>query len=673
MPDIAPPELSVEAARKQLGFEEGERLEDGLSKWRKLESRLVWMVESASNPLAKGSYERDLAELRDLMKAATAEVPEEKPAELPVEALPKVLSVQQEIPARQEIPAPEKAGGKGKGRFLTFAVVLGLLGGGGYYAYQQGLLEFDGGEREVVDLETLQSSFEVAIEKRRWDEAEDLIALLEEGGAAKEVVDEALAEIENGRAEEKGQQIAFLISNAQSALEAGLLSEAENFCQEVVKLQPGHPMVPAIRDTIRESKLEVRSSLIVNSIEKAMEAEDWRTAKGQLEMLKQANPEYPRIPFIAATLKTAEEEMIIRKEKAAVLVAKARALDEGTYSAETIVFLEEAVRLDPSEANRELYKRMASYGKVVKVPGDHETISAALKAAKKNDRVFVSKGVYRESLVVPDGVQIVGESRVDTIIECPADVGAVITVPRDARDVRVASLTLRHSGLVNDDERSPAVAVDGGTMEGEDLSVVRASGHGIAVLNGGKATLSLCKVSDSGWDGISVTGEGSSADLIKVTSEKNLHHGVDFWDGASGSVSGSVLVGNGRNGLFAIEPMTAISVKTTRSEKNREVGIYFSGANGVTVADCQIHENFLGGVLFDHGSKAVSIKGNKITKNGEAGLVFEKGVEVLSEEENQVEENTGKQIWRDAVFPTSSGEDTVSPPPPPPPLKEEEN
>jgi nitrous oxidase accessory protein NosD len=119
--------------------------------------------------------------------------------------------------------------------------------------------------------------------------------------------------------------------------------------------------------------------------------------------------------------------------------------------------------------------------------------------------------------------------------------------------------------------------------------------------------------------------------------------------------------------------MTAISVKTTRSEKNREVGIYFSGANGVTVADCQIHENFLGGVLFDHGSKAVSIKGNKITKNGEAGLVFEKGVEVLSEEENQVEGNTGKQIWRDAVFPTSSGEDTVSPPPPPPPLKEEEN
>ena len=192
------------------------------------------------------------------------------------------------------------------------------------------------------------------------------------------------------------------------------------------------------------------------------------------------------------------------------------------------------------------------------------------------------------------------------------------------------------------------------------------------MLGGGKATLSLCKVSDSGWDGISVTGEGSSADLSEVTCEKNLHHGVDFWDGASGTVSGSFLVGNGRNGLFAIEPMTAIRVETTRSEKNREVGFYFSGAKGVALSNCQVSENFLGGVLFDQGCKAVTLKGNQVTKNGEAGLVFEKGVEVVSENDNRVEGNTGKQIWRDAVFPTSSGEDTVSPPPPPPPLKEEE-
>ncbi|MEO1833834.1 MAG: right-handed parallel beta-helix repeat-containing protein, partial [Akkermansiaceae bacterium] len=133
------------------------------------------------------------------------------------------------------------------------------------------------------------------------------------------------------------------------------------------------------------------------------------------------------------------------------------------------------------------------------------------------------------------------------------------------------------------------------------------------------------------------------------------------------------LTANGRNGLFAIEPLAAISVQTTRSEKNREVGFYFSGANGVNIVNCHVRENFLGGILFDQGSKAVSLKGNKITKNGEVGLVFEMGVEVVREIENKVEGNLGKQIWRGAVFPTSSGEDTVSPPPPPPPLEVEES
>ena len=101
---------------------------------------------------------------------------------------------------------------------------------------------------------------------------------------------------------------------------------------------------------------------------------------------------------------------------------------------------------------------------------------------------FLSRrGFITRRLWFPTGVELVGESRGDTIIECPADIGAVITVLSDARGVRVASLTLRHSGLVNDEERFPIVAIDGGKMEGEDLAVVRASGHGIAVLNGGNA------------------------------------------------------------------------------------------------------------------------------------------------------------------------------------------
>lgn len=658
MSDLPPPELTIEAARKRLGLTEDDSLEDFLPKWEKVKLRLSWMAKEALNEEAKASYERDFAELSQLIDLATSEAPEEVE---PTERLEPTTRLEPAV--REE---------KKKGGTLTFFLVLGLLGGGAYWAHQEGLFEV-AGDVEVVNFESLQESFEVAIEKRRWDEAEALIGALKKRGAEEKIISDARAKLELGRVEEKGQQIAFLISNAQSALEAGQLSEAETFCKQVEVLQPGHPLVPEIRASIRESKLQVRSKLMVESIEKAMESEDWRTAKSQLSLLEQANPAYPKIPFIKATLQTAEAEMLRRKKRAADLVAQARALDEGTYSAEAIALMEEAVRLDPSEANRELYKRMASYGKVVNVPGDHETISAALKAAKKKDRVFVSKGVYHESLVIPDGVQVVGESRVDTIIECPAEVGAVVTIPADAKEVRIASLTLRHSGLVSDDERFPVVAINGGVMAGEDLLIYRASGHGVAVLSGGKAKLSLCKISDSGWDGVSVTGEQSRVILSKVTCESNLHHGVDFWDGASGSVLGSTLIGNGRNGIFAMTPSDLITVEQTRSEKNREVGFYFSGAAGASISDCEVQGNFLGGILFDQESKGVKLTRNRITKNGEAGLVFEKGVEILSESENVVEANTGKQIWRDAVFPKSGGEETITPPPPPPPAKEDQD
>jgi hypothetical protein len=657
--DTSSRELPIEAVRQKLGFEKDECLEDGLSKLRKMEIRLYWTSKSATSSTTKASFERDLAELRVLINAVEAELEKKE--------------VTQNFPVQREVPPPTKVSKKWKGRFVIFTSIFGLLSGGGYYTYRGGFSELGNRPKDEVDLESLQENFVVSIEKRRWNEAQIFVKLLQDAGATEVVIQESLAEIGKGRNEEKGQQIAFLISNAQSAQEAGQLPEAEIFCQEVENLQAGHPIVASIRESIRKSKLEVRRKLIVDEIEKAVALADWRIAKGKLATLRKADPTFDQIPFLEVILKTAQEEAIGRKKKAAGLVEKVRSLDKGTYSPQVMALLEEVVRLDPSEGNRALYKKMASYGKMVKVPEDHKTISAALKVAKKNDRVFVSKGIYHESLIMPHGVQIIGESRMDTIIECPADIGAVITVPADVNEVRVVSLTLRHSGLVNDDERSPVVAVDGGSIEGEDLSVIRASGHGIAVLNGGKASLSLCKISDSGWDGISVTGEGSSVDLSSVTCEKNLHHGVDFWDGASGSIKSSLLIANGRNGLFAIEPLAAIIVQTTRSEKNREVGFYFSGANGVNIANCHVHENFLGGILFDQESKAVSLKGNQITKNGEAGLVFEMGVEVVREIENKVEENLGKQIWRGAVFPTSRGEDTVSPPPPPPPLKVEES
>jgi len=220
------------------------------------------------------------------------------------------------------------------------------------------------------------------------------------------------------------------------------------------------------------------------------------------------------------------------------------------------------------------------------------------------------------------------------------------------------------------DERFPVLAVDGGSLDADDLLVSNASGHGLAVINGGQARVNMSKFIDSGWDGIAVAGVGSQAELTKVTSEKNLHHGVDFWQGASGQVLDCTFAKNGRSGLYANASEDVVTVEKSRSESNREVGFFFSEMSGVVLSDCDAHENLLGGMFFDRDTQGVQLLKNRVSKNGEAGIVIEKGVEVLSEKGNTVGDNKGKQIWKDAVFPVRAQEDTVSPPPPVPPIVE---
>ncbi|MEJ6578814.1 MAG: right-handed parallel beta-helix repeat-containing protein [Akkermansiaceae bacterium] len=625
---------TVAEACKRLGLGDNDRLADYLPHWKEVEKRLTRLTDEAEDPDTKASYANDLASLRQVLAVLEAEPKDRR----------------------------SKAG------LLIWLLMIGLLAGGGYYGYQKWASIDAGDKASKLSIDGTLEEFDQAIEKRRWDEAEMLVGQLKDSGGSDEQVAAAFDGIAQGKGEEKGQQIAFLLGNAQSALEAGQLTEAENFCAQVEELQPNHPQLTEIRSQIKESRMNVRNLLMVREIEKAMQEENWRVAESQLSSLVKDQPKHSAIPLLRTRLEVAKKVLMENQAKAAVLLAKARELDEGVYSEEALDLLEEAVRLDPSGEIRAIYKRMSEYGKVMRVPSEYATIAAALEGAKANDRIFVEKGTYTESLIVPAGVEIVGESRADTIIECPAEKAAVIAVGEGNMKVRVASLTLRHQGLVNDDERFPLVLVDSGRLLLEDTLVARASGHGVAVLNGGHATLMLCKIVESGWDGVSVKGEKSGAVLSQVTSKGNLHHGVDFWDGANGQIAKSQFLSNGRAGVTAIGSTETIKIDESRSEGNREIGFFFSDVVRVEIDNCDAHNNQLGGMVFEHGSKGVKVENSRVSRNGKAGIVFEKGVEILANESNTVENNEGHQIWSEAVFLPRTGDDTITPPPPAPPV-----
>ena len=549
---------------------------------------------------------------------------------------------------------------------FAWLLLLALLGGGGYWGYRQ----WRDRPQEVVETGSdrghLKKGFEEAMENRRLEEADLWIRRLASSGADEETLRAARARVAGGRAEERGQEIAYLLLNARAALEAGELEEAEELCRRVERLEENHPGIGGIREAVRTGRKAAKRASRLESLKAALAKEDWVAAEKELAGFEKENPGDPRLGDLRSVLAEGKEEARMRRQKAAQLVDLAESLDDGTYSGEAVRLLEEAVRLAPSAENKALYRKMSAYGRLLNVPGDHATITAALRVAEPNDRILVAKGIYHESLEIPPGVTLVGESVEGTVIECPAELGAVVTLLEKARSVRLASLTLRHSGLVNDEERFSIIAVDGGEMEGDDLRLVRASGHGVAVLNGGKIKLQRCLITDSGWDGVAVKGEGSHAELIKVRSERNLQHGVDFWDGAGGKVVDSVVSGNGLNGILVIEAKQAVEVLRTKSQKNRELGVVVSGGVGFVLEDCEVDGNLLGGVFLGKESLGIRLEGNGITENGEVGLVVEKGAQIQSEVNNKVEKNEGRQIWRNAVLPQEPGIETGAPPPAPP-------
>ncbi len=542
-----------------------------------------------------------------------------------------------------------------------------LFAGAGVFVWKNLQGSGIGSEEEGGD-DTV-ARFEAAVEKRDWKDAEMALFLLEAEGRPDGELAGWRSILEAGRQSEFQQEVAFVIGRAQEAIDLGELDVAETLLGEAEEMSLQDERLTGLRVLLEEGRMVARKGQLVEDLEKALRDERLHVARELMQVMREEQSGHEKFELFQEQLGQLEKRRADDLAKAERLMSEARLLDEEEDEERILVLVAEAVKLDPSEENRRFYERLTSKGRILRVPKMFATISSALDAAEKNDRVWVAKGLYRETLLMRDGVELVGEDAEKTVIEYPAGKGAVITVVSQVDGARLSKLTLRHGGLVGDEERFPVVAVDGGGVELNEVTVKRASGHGVAVLAGGRVTMLRGQVLDSGWDGVSVTGESSRVKLIEVVTSKNLHHGVDFWDGASGYLKGCALLKNGMTGLLAMSSEGGLKVEDCRFELNGEVGVSMSGVRGGDLVRCSVKDNLLGGVLIEKESQLVTLIENRIEGNGEAGLILEKNVEVVKEEGNVISRNTGKQVWRDAVFPDRGEVDPEDfPPPPPPPV-----
>ncbi|CAL9406955.1 pectinesterase family protein [Streptomyces sp. enrichment culture] len=145
-----------------------------------------------------------------------------------------------------------------------------------------------------------------------------------------------------------------------------------------------------------------------------------------------------------------------------------------------------AYRLDPAEAVPALVRRFSGpqrqIGVVLRVPGDHPTVQAAVDAVPAGNDVpvtiAVAPGTYREKVLIPATkpnlvVQGTGQNRSDTVIvyDTPAEYGG----SNGSATVRIAAhdVTVRHLTLSNDFDEAAH------ELKGEQALAVKTTGDRI--------------------------------------------------------------------------------------------------------------------------------------------------------------------------------------------------
>lgn len=611
-------ELTYEEAVRVLGFKSGDVIVPHLPALRGAEQRMAALIEKTRDEQYKARLREDLAKLTAALRAVEAEHREAAPA-----------------PRRRPRPWLWVS-------LMLVGCVVGLAWVGNLWVEQE--------RRKVSEkrVDELLQDGQVALEKRRWPEASEIFEQVLELRPQSQGAMAGLRKIEDGKEEERRQQIGFLMGTAQAAIEARRWDEAESTLRDLREMDPENSKLVTLKERITGGRMVDRIVTLLDAAEEAIREEQWETVAmnaRKLETLAPTHADLPRLRNMAVEgMKLLEE----RKTKARELYQAALVMDDGTFSQEALEILREAIRLAERPEYQALYDKISSYARTLQVPEEFETIGAALAVARPKDKVRVGEGTYRESLVLPGEIDLEGAGSDKTIVVCEAVNASVLVVPPGSSGSRISGCTLRQTGIILTDERYPIVAIDSGELALEDCRVERGAGHGVAVVNGGRVSMRSVRVVGCGWDGLAVYGQGSRGEARECRFEGNLHHGVDAWDGGAVSISRSRSSANGLAGIVVMSPGVPSKVEGSTCDENRELGILVANGATVEVTGSLFSSNLLGGVLVrDPGTQAV-IVGNRILKNGTAGLVADKRSRLLRFEDNEIRENSGQQVKLDA-------------------------
>ncbi len=645
--------MTLPEARKILGLGPAEDPSLHLTEFKDARERIAAMVRSAPNETLAERYQKGLVEFDQALAAVHQhlEARDGAAATLP----PTVGELTPSIPPPAKTIAlgiaPAETAPPPKPRSLALSYVvwflvffIGATAGAWLYVKNEDANE----SQRQLRIAALERQGAVLVENRRWQEAANSFAEIELLSPGSDLAVRGRRSIEAGISEEQTQFIGYWTGQATADLEAGRLDEADAAARQVLARYPNEKDPAEILEKVAAARVGQALTRKVAAAREAFDQRKWNLAISTAREILTTAPADPDAQAILADVIAVLKKSSADHAKAAELLNQAIARDQGQFDQQALDWLREASSLAPENAEiAARLEKLSSYTRTLHVPGDFATPQEALDNARARDRIVLGAATWKGPLVIDIAVELQGAGCATTNIECTPEEASAITIGPDAKGVRVSGISFRHESFAAGSDRFAVALVRGGSATFVDCRFTEASGHGLAVIEGGQAIVSRSRFADNGWDGAAAIGKGSTLEARECESLDNFEHGIESWDGAAVILINNRCEGNSRNGIHADNGLASATVEGNQLIANREFGLVLDSASSGKITGNIARANLLGGLVIRAAAAKLPVTLNQATLNQGPGLILEKGLTPASYANNSVSQNSGQQILPD--------------------------
>jgi parallel beta-helix repeat protein len=511
----------------------------------------------------------------------------------------------------------------GSGRLIAASLVLLAVAGGGYWKWDQNR------QRKIrEEVSALRDEGLIRLHDREWLRAREVFRKIEALQPGSEDAAKGLNEVEEALAREKQEFVARRLWLAGKAFDAKRWEEAEAAVKEISDTYPGEAAAAEMAEKIIVARQQEEISRGLAISEAKLRARDWNGALAAVDAVLALDGGHAAAKALRGEIEAAKAQAEADRAKARGLFEQAKAADQGKYDKQLTNWLKEANALAPDDAEiAALLAKVSTYTRTLKIPGDFATPAEAMAVLQDQDVLVIAAGTWQGPLVIDKKVEIRGAGAAETIVECPATVNCAISFGPGAKGAKVSGITFRHQAMDSGAERYSAALVRGGQVTFDGCEFNEAAGHGLMVIEGGRAAAAECRFQRNGWDGAAASGAGSVLEVRASVSGANYEHGFDVWGGASATLAGNLCVTNGRNGIL-VDGAATTNLSANETRGNREFGLVLANAAGGSVTGNRIEANQLGGLVVRAKAVSVLVAKNLLTGQSAPALVLETGVPV---------------------------------------------